>query len=347
MLSFTATMPGTTPPSGTCARMVAVHVSGLQERLHTRRMRRPVTRPHMHGCSLTGPIHQQTLPISQSSRGACKHAHCTHDHHCSPGSPELSSPDRIWLVKHLQLHFTRLSDMNEAMPPKHANRVNHIVTHTDTFVVGGAKRATCNEIRIGISAAALVRRGLRQPTHGLHGRPRETAQHRGPWWVADLCNPTARDHLWHPAARSVAPSAVVHLMMSLRSSHLIGDHLFDFGATAAAYACSLCQDGVFPSCPDFGSAPRAHADREHRWRHIEHLLFECPGILGTGGTLAVTLLRDDLFNACFGSDHASAVLLAAFPSDRTPVVAATACLAPFLLDPAAALGRPPPWRMKL
>ena len=53
------------------------------------------------------------------------------------------------------------------------------------------------------------------------------------------------------------------------------------------------------------------------------------------------------FKACFGSDHASAVLLAAFPSDRTPVVAATACLAPFLLDPAAALGRPPPWRMKL
>ena len=56
--------------------------------------------------------------------------------------------------------------------------------------------------------------------------------------------------------------------------------------------------------------------------------------------------HDDLFKACFGSDHASAVLLAAFPSDRTPVVAATACLVPFLLDPAA-LGRPPPWRMKL
>ena len=45
------------------------------------------------------------------------------------------------------------------------------LTHTDTFVVGGAKRATCKEIRIGVSAAALVRRGLRQPTHGLHGRP--------------------------------------------------------------------------------------------------------------------------------------------------------------------------------
>ena len=68
---------------------------------------------------------------------------------------------------------------------------------------------------------------------------------------------------------------------------------------------------------------------------------------GKGGTLAVTLLRDDLFKACCGSDHATAVLLAAFPSAHTPVVAATACLVPFLLDPAAALGRPPPWRMKL
>ena len=100
---------------------------------------------------------------------------------------------------------------------------------------------------------------------------------------------------------------------------------------------------------DFGSAPQADADREHRWRHIEHLLFECPGILGTGGmrTLAVKLLQDDLCKACSGSDHASAVLLAAFVSDRTPVVAATACLIPFLLDPAAALRGPLPWRMKL
>ena len=86
---------------------------------------------------------------------------------------------------------------------------------------------------------------------------------------------------------------------------------------------------------------------EHRWRHIEKLLFECPEILRLGGSLAVKLLRDDLFRACSGSDYATAVLLETFPSDRTPVVAATACLVPFLLDPAAALGRPLPWHMKL
>lgn len=116
------------------------------------------------------------------------------------------------------------------------------LTHTDPFVVGGAERATCKDIRSRISAAALVRRCLRQPMHGLHGRPRETAHYRRPKWVADRRNPAARDHLWHPAAGSVytnSPSAVVHLNMSLRSSLLIGDHLFDFGATAVACACCV------------------------------------------------------------------------------------------------------------
>ena len=47
------------------------------------------------------------------------------------------------------------------------------------------------------------------------------------------------------------------------------------------------------------------------------------------------------------SDHAEAVLLAAFPAGHVPVVAATACVVPFLLDPAAAPGRMSPWHMKL
>ena len=50
---------------------------------------------------------------------------------------------------------------------------------------------------------------------------------------------------------------------------------------------------------------------------------------------------------CSGSDHAEAVLLEAFPTSRIPVVAATACVVPFLLDPAAALGRMSPWHMRL
>ena len=92
---------------------------------------------------------------------------------------------------------------------------------------------------------------------------------------------------------------------------------------------------MFPSCPDFGSAPQAWAIREHKWCHIVHLLFGCRGIPGLGGSLAVTLLRDYLFKAGSGSDHARAVLLSTFPSNRTPAVAAPACMVPFLLHSAA------------
>ena len=90
-----------------------------------------------------------------------------------------------------------------------------------------------------------------------------------------------------------------------------------------------------------------HVLREHQWRHIEHLLVECQCIPGLDSSVALALLRDDLFRLCSGSDHAEAVLLAAFPSSRIPVVAATAGVVPFLLDPAAALGCMPPWHMKL
>ena len=63
--------------------------------------------------------------------------------------------------------------------------------------------------------------------------------------------------------------------------------------------------------------------------------------------ITVAFLRDDLFRVCSGSDHAEAVLLAAFPAGHVPVVAAKACVVPFLLDPAAALSRMSPWHMKL
>ena len=135
--------------------------------------------------------------------------------------------------------------------------------------------------------------------------------------------------------------------MPLHSSHVVGDHCLELGVTAVAAACSLCHAHVFPSCPDFGSAPTAQAAREHRWRHIEHLLCECQCIPGLDSSAALTLLRDDLCRVCSWSDHAEAVLLAAFPASRIPVVAAAACVVPFLLDPAAALGRVSPWHMKL
>ena len=82
---------------------------------------------------------------------------------------------------------------------------------------------------------------------------------------------------------------------------------------------------------------------------IEHLLFECQCIPGLDGSVALALLRENFFRVCSGLDHAEAVLLEAFPTSHIPVVAATAssCVGPFLLDPAAALGRMSPWHMKL
>ena len=187
--------------------------------------------------------------------------------------------------------------------------------------MGGSERAMSKNIRSGISASALIRRGLRQPSHGLHGRPRATPQHQRPTWVTDLRISSVSELLWHPAVRAVytnAPSAVVHLVMSLRPSHLVRN---------------LARDDM---------CARARAIREHRWRHIEHLLFECPGISGLRGSLAVTLRRDDLFKACSGSDHAMALLLATFPSDRTPALVAKAYIVPFLIDPGALGHLPPP-----
>ena len=150
----------------------------------------------------------------------------------------------------------------------HTASAPRLPRHTVPVVEGGSERATCKGIRSGISASALICRGLRQPSQGLHGRPRATPHHQRPRWVADLRNPSAREHLWHPAIRSVytsAPSAVVHLIMSLRSSHLVGDHLFYLGTTAVASTCRICQDRVSASRPKFGSAPRARAIREHRF----------------------------------------------------------------------------------
>ena len=80
---------------------------------------------------------------------------------------------------------------------------------------------------------------------------------------------------------------------------------------------------------------------------LNHLLFECQCIPGLDSSVALALLRDDLFRVCSGSDHAEAALLAAFPTSRIPVVAATACVVPFLLDPAATLGHMSPWHMRL
>ena len=229
----------------------------------------------------------------------------------------------------------------------HETALSHGVRSTSTptravpGMVGEVANTTRKDFRIGIGASALFCWGLRQPSHGLHGRPRAPACHTHVRWAADIRNPSSREHLWTAAVRSAfttASSAVVHPVTALRSSHLVGIHCIDFGVTPIAVACSLCHDHVFPSCPELASGPRAQVAREHRWRHIEHLLFDCQCIPGLDTFVALPLLR-----VCSGSDHAEAVLLTVFPTSLIPAGAATACVVPFLLDPAAALGRMFPW----
>ena len=94
------------------------------------------------------------------------------------------------------------------------------------------------DIRIGISALALVCRGLRQSSHALLGRP-HAPRYTQVRWAADIRNPSSRDHLWTAAVRSAyttASSAVVPPIMSLRSSHLVGDHCIDFWG----HSCRRC-----------------------------------------------------------------------------------------------------------
>ena len=96
-----------------------------------------------------------------------------------------------------------------------------------------------------------------------------------------------------------------------------------------------------------GSVSGAQATKEHRLRPIEHLLFEWPGVSGLHLSMAITLLPSVFWlESCQGKVATLRQLLAAFPSDRIPPVAVTACIIPFLLDPAAALGRHPPLCMR-
>ena len=145
--------------------------------------------------------------------------------------------------------------------------------------------------------------------------------------------------LYQSALGGCTPGVVVAVVASGRRSS------FGFGATAVDSACNLCQDHLSPGIQVLDPLLRRSGNTDSTTLNTS--LFECPCIAGLGGSLAVTLPEDDLLRACSGSDPAKAVLLAAFPTDRIPVVAATACLVPFLRDPAAALGRCPPFHMKV
>ena len=245
--------------------------------------------------------HCRTAHARQYARqaaAAAAAAPCARDDPCSPEfHVELSAacaPDYMGAAVRHGLH-TRHTWCEHARTC-HETALSHGVRSTSAptraalDMAGEVANTTCKNTGIRISASALVCRGLRQPSHGLHGRPRAPARHTHARWVADSRNPSAREHLWSATVRSaytIPSSAVVHSFLSLRSPRLVGDHCLDFGDTALAAACSLCHDHVCPPCPDLGSAPRAQATREHRWRHIEHLLFECQCVPSLDSSVAL------------------------------------------------------------
>lgn len=122
----------------------------------------------------------------------------------------------------------------------HCTRLAAAPTHLVPAVMGGSERAMCKDIGSRISTLALKRRGLRQPSHRLHGRPHETAEHRCPRWVANLRKFSAQDLLsWHLCN-----------CLCRFGRRILSDIIFDLENTASA--CSLYQDCISASCPDFG-----------------------------------------------------------------------------------------------
>ena len=91
-----------------------------------------------------------------------------------------------WCVYARTCHETALS---------HGVRSTSTPTRAAPDMVGEEPDAMRKDIGIGVSASALVCRGLRQPSHGLHGRPRAPACRTHIRWAADIRNPSAREHL--------------------------------------------------------------------------------------------------------------------------------------------------------
>ena len=211
-----------------------------------------------------------------------------------------------------------------------SSKGHHATAEQDRRPLGNAA------IRAGIRCASLVQRGVglgSQPDGHLLFSGRLRKRRRA---ATTSRNTVARgllltDSLCAPYTAAV--SSVVHPIMSLRSSHLLHDHCFSYGAAASRDMCPLCDARVYDLPIDF------YADHpvEHRWRHIEHLLTACPCVTLHAGLLAFQCLRIDLLRATGADPHALAVVERAFPYGGTCCDVATVCTIPFLLDPVLAL----------
>ena len=132
-----------------------------------------------------------------SAATAATHTY-VHNNPCSPEFRiELSAayaPDymgaAVWHGLHARDTWRKYARSGHETALSHGVRSTSIPTRAAPDMVGEVANTTCKDIRIGISASALVCRGLRQPSHWLHGRPRAPARRTHVRWVADISNPS-------------------------------------------------------------------------------------------------------------------------------------------------------------
>ena len=116
--------------------------------------------------------------------------------------------------KQIGYHARRMRASATAPLHLHFVRPASAPTRAAPVTVGGAANTAGKDVRMGMSASALTRRGLRQPSHVLHGRPRAPVRHTHASCVAGVRNSSAREHLWRAAIMfmyNTASSAVVNV----------------------------------------------------------------------------------------------------------------------------------------
>ena len=80
------------------------------------------------------------------------------------------------------------------------------------------------------------------------------------------------------------------------------------------HSCSFPPWGEAKGIWGFQGVGLRKSQRYHKhFRHIEHLLFDCPGGSGMGRPMAMALLRADLFRVCAWFVPAGAAPHVAFP----------------------------------
>ena len=121
----------------------------------------------------------------------------------------------VWQGLHVRDAWCTYARTCHETAQSHGIRSASTPTRAAPDMRGAVADMTRKDIRIGISASALMCRGLRRQSNGLHGRSRAPARYTQVRWVADVRNPSSREHLWSAAVRSAyttASSAVVNVM---------------------------------------------------------------------------------------------------------------------------------------